>query len=223
MGNTVFFSEEKSAYQAHLHKLSTADVVALINEINEKYKSSPEIVLRDRFFLFVFERQESILAQKVELDAYRKEIENKKEEEVRAVRGTGVTERRFGILPRRISFADTNPDSAIEKILKFFHPDHRERIKHALLSHLDGSTIKIRNKDISFEEFYSLVHFEYEGANKDRESSEPVYLGSGLFEKFLNGELSPRDLFSDGEVSSQFHRKLSSEKPNLDSIEQTLR
>lgn len=222
MGNTVFFSEEKSAYQAHLDKLSTADVVALINEINEKYKSSPEIVLGDRFSLFVFERQENILAGKVEQDAYRDEIKKKKQKEFEDVRGTVLRERSLGILPRRISFADTDPDSAIEKILKFFHPDHHERVKRALLSHMDGSTIKIRNKDISLEDFYSLVHFEYEGANKDRESSEPVYLGSGLFERFLNGELSSRDLSAEGEVSPELHKKLSSKKPNLDSIERNM-
>ncbi len=221
MGHTVFFSEEKNAYQAYLHKLSTAEVVALINKINEKYKSSSKIVLGDRFSLFIFERQESILAEKVEQDAYRKEVKNKRQKEFKNVRGTTSIERSLGILPRKISFVDTDPDSAIEKILKFFHPDHHERIKRALLSHMDGSTIKIRNKDISIEDFYSLVHFEYEGANKDRENSEPVYLGSGLFEKFLNGELSSRDLFFGPESDVRLTEK-STKKPGLDGIERNM-
>lgn len=239
-----FTQKERDDFLNDFADYDKESLCTLITEINLMFNTwthrSGISLYSDRFRLFVYLEQKNILDQRFGEGSWEQSFFRDTETKVQFEPqmglvgeenglGTPVSEGKSekmtaGVPEKKKSTIDPNMDieSFLKKVLKFFHREHYERMKNALLSHIDGGQIKIRDQHISFHDFYSLVSFEYQDANKERTTLEPLYLGSTLFEKFLNGELNSRDLFADGEVSPGLHKKLSSEKPNLDSIERNM-
>jgi hypothetical protein len=217
---TFFPQEERQDYEGRLYKLSSTDFLLLLDKIHKVFEETPEVAHNNRFYIFVLENKEKLWAEKVELEDVRNSKELDRQNEAKMVRVASRKEREAGILPTMLSPTFLNTSDFIEKVLEFFHPDHRERLRRSLQNHIQGSAVKIRDAKLSFARFYSMVAFEYQGVQEDQE----VYLGSGLFEKFLNGDLSVRDLHREEENFFESHEgRKNSEKPNLDQIERNIK